>query len=178
MSETQSPISWGDEIKPDSVFSWSHLGYDPGEGSANTTIVVLSRDGSRRIVRARHAGVARLPHLPQYAVVFTPDRAFQSWEGIKIHIEWVKDDPAQTVLLMQTPRGEGVISRSKMSGLVHAERRHWWTDQARDRPSESDPGHEQNTRRRIGRRCGLGRGMAFSLHLLGPSAPAGDRTPG
>ena len=33
MSKAQAPISWGDEIKPDSVWSWPHLGYNPSKGS-------------------------------------------------------------------------------------------------------------------------------------------------
>ena len=117
MAETQTPISWGDEIKPDSVWSWSHLGYDPSNPFATLTLVILSRDGSRRIVRATSASVARASHHPTYAIVSTPDDTFQNWEGIKLHAEWIKDYPGQTVLMLQTPIGKGSISRHKMPGL-------------------------------------------------------------
>ena len=114
---TQAPISWGDEIRPDSVWSWSHLGYSPIARFAEFDLVRLSRDGSRRIVRATYAGVAKARHHPSQAVVSTPDDTFQSWEGIKLHVEWLKDYPAQTVLLLQHPVGEGAIQRHKMPGL-------------------------------------------------------------
>ena len=115
--DTPAPISWGDEIKPDSVWDWAHLGYSPIKTHAEFELVRLSRDGSRRIVQATYAGVARKKNYPEEAVVSTPDDIFQSWEGIKIHAEWVKDNPAQTVLMVQWPVGEGRIHRSQMPGM-------------------------------------------------------------
>ena len=117
MSEIKAPISWGDEIKPDSVWSWSHLGYDPSIGAANLTLVILSRAGSRRIMRSVIGSVARESIYPHQAVVSTPNDTWQSWEGIKIHVEWLKDNPAQTALMLQTPRGEGYIRRIDMRGM-------------------------------------------------------------
>ena len=117
MAETQTPISWGDEIKPDSVWSWSHLGYDPSAPYVHVMLVVLSRDGSRRVVRGTFATVARPSHHPDQAVISTPDDPFQSWEGIKLHAEWFKDDPAQTVLMLQIPKGAGNIRREHIPGL-------------------------------------------------------------
>ena len=107
MAETQTPISWGDEIRPDSVWSLSHLGYNPSSPSATLVLVVLSRDGSRRIVRATLAGVAGSTYYPDQAVLSTPDDNFQNWEGIKLHAEWLKEYPTQTVLMLQAPKGEG-----------------------------------------------------------------------
>ena len=117
MAETQTPISWGDEIRPDSGWSWSHLGYNPSEPYVNLMLVILSRDGSRRIVRGTYASAARPSHHPDEAVISTPDNPFQSWEGIKLHAEWLKDDPAQTVLMQQLPKGEGRLHRHQMPGL-------------------------------------------------------------
>ena len=117
MSKAQAPISWGDELRPDSVWSWPHLGYNPSKGIANITLVFLSRDGSRRIVRGTHASIAKASHHPEYAVVSNSEDTFQSWEGIKIHAEWLKDNSAQTVLMLENPRGEGAIGVHKMPGL-------------------------------------------------------------
>ena len=117
MVNTPAPISWGDEIKPDSVWDWTHLGYSPITTHANFELVRLSRDGSRRIIRATYAGIPAAGHFPSHAVVSTPDDAFQLWEGLKIHAEWVKADPAETVLMLQLPMGEGRIARTKMPGM-------------------------------------------------------------
>ena len=72
----------------------------------------------------------------------TPDDTFQGWEGIKLHAEWLKDDPAQTVLMLQIPKGPGSICSQQNARNVHAERCYRWTDQARARPREPDPRHE------------------------------------
>ena len=117
MSGTQTPISWGDEIRPDSAWSWSHLGYGPTADHAEFILVILSRDGSRRIIRATIAGVPKAPHFPAQAVVSTPDDSFQLWEGLKKHAEWVKNDPAQTVLMLQWPKGAGGFGAHQMPGL-------------------------------------------------------------
>ena len=117
MADAQTPISWGDEIKPDSGWSWSHLGYNPSKPYATIMLMILSRDGSRRIVRATAPAVARASHHPDDAVISTPDNTFQNWEGTKLHAEWLKDDPAQTVLMLQVAKGEGVVRREHMPGM-------------------------------------------------------------
>ena len=115
--DTPAPISWGDEIKPDSVWDWTHLGYSPVTTHTGFELVRLSRDGSRRIVRATYAGIPAPGHWPSHSVVKDPDESFQLWEGIKIHAEWIKDDPAETVLMIQVPVGAGKINRGDMPGL-------------------------------------------------------------
>ena len=117
MADAQTPISWGDEIKPDSGWSWSHLSYNPSAPYAIIMLVILSRDGSRRIVRSTYTTVARASHHPDDAVISTPDNTFQSWEGTKLHAEWLKDEPAQTVLMLQVPKGEGRLRNEHMAGL-------------------------------------------------------------
>ena len=119
MVNTPAPINWGDEIKPDSVWSWSHLGFAPIETLSQFILVRLSRDGSRRIVQATVAGIPRAGHYPEHDYVSTPDDVFQNWEGLKIHAEWVKDNPAQTVLMLQIPVGArtpGYVGWHKMAG--------------------------------------------------------------
>ena len=119
MVETQTPISWGDEIKPDSVLDWAHLGFVPNGTYADFILVRLSRDGSRRIVQATSAAVPSAAHYPEQAVLSTPDDKFQNWEGIKLHAEWVKDNPAQTVLMLQIPVGHrtpGFVAYREMAG--------------------------------------------------------------
>ena len=117
MVETPTPISWGDEVRPDSVWSWQHLGYTPITSYAVIVLVVLSRDGSRRIVRSPQAGVVN-PDLNPHSIQDSsqPALAWQGWTGIKLHAEWIKGDPGQTVILLQLPKGEGAIRPQKMTG--------------------------------------------------------------
>ena len=117
MVETLAPISWGDEIKPDSVWSWLHLGFGPLATHSEFILVRLSRDGSRRIVQATTAGIPKVGHWLSHHVESPPDDSFQPWEGLKLHVEWVKDNPAQTVLMMPYPKGPGRISYQNMTGL-------------------------------------------------------------
>ena len=117
----QAPISWGDEIRPDSVFSWSHLGFTTFDDAAYFALVILSRSGSRRIIRTTIAAVPSASHYPALAVVAAPNKPHQSWEGIKNHVEWLKDEPEQTVLMLQRPAGKGHITRYKMPGMFMPE---------------------------------------------------------
>ena len=117
----QAPISWGDEIRPDSVWSWSHLGYTEFDKTAHFLLIVMSRSGSRRIMRATSAYIPKAIFYPEQAVVSTPDMNAQTWEGIKNHVEWLKDDLAQTVLMVQWPKGEGNVMPHKMSGMFMPE---------------------------------------------------------
>ena len=113
----QAPISWGDEIRPDSVWSWSHLGYTAFDDAVYLAIVILSRDGSRRIIRATRSAVPSASHYPHLAVVAAPEKPTQKWEGIKKHVEWLKDDPGQTALMLKLPIGAGAIHVTEMAGL-------------------------------------------------------------
>ena len=113
-----APINWGDEIEPDSVWDFEHLGYSPVKDFASVGLIILSRDGSRRIVRAVSAGVINPLIIPNRN--YDPPRvgdSFQSWTGIKLYAEWVKDDPGQTVLMLQPPRGEGSFHYGQMPGM-------------------------------------------------------------
>ena len=116
MTKTPTLINWGDEIKPDSGWDWAHLGIPPAMGIGLLSLIILSRDGSRRIIRAMHAGVARASAHPNQAVLSPPNDSFQTWEGIKLHAEWLKDNPAQTVLMLQAPMGEGRVGLHRMPG--------------------------------------------------------------
>ena len=117
----QAPISWGDEIRPDSVWSWSHLGYTEFDKSAHILLIILSRSGSRYIMRATSAYIPRASFYPDQAIVSTPDLHIQTWEGIKNHVEWLKDDPAQTILMLRWPVGEGNVRPDKMRGMFMPE---------------------------------------------------------
>ena len=112
-----APINWGDEVKPDSVWSFTHLGYPPIERFADFGLMILSRDGSRRIVRAVVGAVANPEIWPQY-ILDPPDptKYFQGWEGVKLFAEYIKDDPGQTVLLIQNPKGEDERGFHRMPG--------------------------------------------------------------
>ena len=116
MTSKPTLINWGDEITPDLAWDWAHLGYSPADGSGSMSLVILSRDGSRRIIRAMYAGVARETHYPDQAVLSVPSDYYQNWEGIKRHAEWVKDNPAQTVLMLKPPMGAGHVGLHRMPG--------------------------------------------------------------
>ena len=116
---TPTLINWGDEIKPNSdlAWDWTHLGFLPVDGTAALALVILSRDGSRRILRATNAAIARETHYPDHAILKEPKESYQNWEGMKRHAQWVKDDPAQTVLMLQWPKGDGLVGLRRMPGM-------------------------------------------------------------
>ena len=117
MTELLKPINWGDEIKPDSVWSYENLGYAPTHPYATVVLVVLSRDGSRRIVYSPTAGVSNPLIRPNDVHDGSrPDKTFQGWKGIKLHAEWIKTDPGQTVFLLQHPKGEGHYGAHRFPG--------------------------------------------------------------
>ena len=116
MAGTPTLINWGDEIKPDLAWDWTHLGFSPGDGYGTLVLIVLSRSGSRRIMRALHAVVPKASTFPLEAVLSDPSDNFQNWEGIKRHAEWVKDFPTQTVLMLEPPVGKGAVGFYQMSG--------------------------------------------------------------
>ena len=118
MVDTVKPISWGDEIRPDSVWSFEHLGYSPIVGYAVVTLLVLSRDGSRRIMRSPEAGVSNPAVRPtDVHDESTPEDYFQGWAGIKLFAELQKTDPGQKIMLLQHPAGEGHTPRRNLPGL-------------------------------------------------------------
>ena len=112
----QAPISWGEEVKPDSVWSWSHLGYSPVVSHAEFRFMIMSRDGSRRIIRAPVAGIPRGGNFLDRAVISTPDDYFQLWEGLKLHAEWLKDRSDQTVLLIASLAPGATVGFHNMPG--------------------------------------------------------------
>ena len=117
MAETVQPISWGDEIKPDSVWSFEHLGFAPNVRWADITLVTISRDGSRRIVHANTVGVSNPLIRPNDVHDGSSlQLQLQGWTGIKLQTEWTKTDPGQTVFLLGLPRGAGRLPPTRMAG--------------------------------------------------------------
>ena len=117
MTEMLKPINWGDEIKPDSVWSFEHLGFLPNVPWADIILVFLSRDGSRRIVRVNPVGVSNpLIRPDDIHDASRPSASLQGWVGIKLQAEEAKTDPGQIVFLMGHPRGSGHLPVSRMPG--------------------------------------------------------------
>ena len=117
MAEVSNMINWGDEVRPDSEWSFEHLGYAPNVSYVNVVLVVLSRDGSRRIVYSPVVGVSNPTiRLSDIYDASRPDLMFQGWTGIKLHAEWIKTDPGQTVFLLQHPKGEGHYGAHRFPG--------------------------------------------------------------
>ena len=118
MVNIAKPISWGDEIRPDSVWSFAHLGYSPIDDFAGIVLVVLSRDGSRRIMHSPRAGVSN--PATRFNDVYDdsrPELDFQGWTGIKLYAELQKTDPGQKIILLQGPVGEGHIHPRFFPGM-------------------------------------------------------------
>ena len=116
MTNTPTLINWGDEIKPDLAWDWTHLGFSPVDTYWGMALIILSRDGSRRIIRGLYAAVPNKVNYPDDAILKDPSDDFQSWKGIKRHAEWVKDVPTQTVLMLQPPIGPGTVGLHQMPG--------------------------------------------------------------
>ena len=118
MVDTVKPISWGDEIRPDSVWSFAHLGYSPIVDFASIVLVVLSRDGSRRIIHSPRAGVTNPDTRPNDVHDdSSPEKSFQGWTGIKLYAELQKTDPGQKIFMIQGPVGEGHIHPRLFPGM-------------------------------------------------------------
>ena len=118
MASTPKPISWCEEIRPDSVWSFEHLGFSPVDKHGSILILVLSRDGSRRIVRGVWGAVVNPLVAPQFIYdPPRPDDRYQGWEGIKLYALSHKDDPGQTVLMFPYPRGSGVVRPPEISNM-------------------------------------------------------------
>ena len=118
MVDSAKPISWGDEIRPDSVWSFAHLGYSPIVGFASIVLLILSRDGSRRIMLSPQAGVSN-PDIRTTDVYddSRPEKSFQGWTGIKLYAELQKTDPGQKIILTQHPVGKDHTPSHLLPGM-------------------------------------------------------------
>ena len=117
MANIVTPISWGDEIRPDSTWSFEHLGYAPIVGYAICLLMILSRDGSRRIIATPRVGVSNPAVRPNdMHDTSDPRLAFQGWAGIKLYAESQKTDPGQKIFLLQLPAGEGHVPSRYLTG--------------------------------------------------------------
>ena len=118
MANTVKPISWGDEVRPDSVWSFEHLGYSPIINFAAIVLLVLSRDGSRRIIHSPQAGVSNPAIRPNdIHDESMPNRSFQGWVGVKLYAELQRTDPGQKIILLQFPVGEGHTPYHQLPGM-------------------------------------------------------------
>ena len=88
-------IGFGDEIVADSTTTLALMGLGPLDPSRNAAICILSRDGSRRIVRVIETIIVNTARYPVY-LTFPLHTAGgpQRWEGVRYHA-------------MQTPIVEG-----------------------------------------------------------------------
>ena len=111
-------INWGEEIGTDSEWSFTHLGFGPVASWVHALLLVLSRDGSRRVVHANVVGIVNPDILPnEVHDTSRPDTDYQGWAGMKLHAEYIKTDPGQITLLLQLPAGEGYKPAHHLPGL-------------------------------------------------------------
>ena len=105
---TGSLINWGDEVRPDSVWSFAHLGFSPIIKFAYAVFITLSRDGSRRVMHSSVVGVINPDIAPnEVHDESNPALTYQGWAGMRLHAEYIKTDPGQITLMIGLPAGAG-----------------------------------------------------------------------
>ena len=110
-----TPISYGDAITTDSVATLESLG---GNGSTKwqpLALLIVSRDGSRRILNVGNSTLPNLTFFPAYATKplhSSPLNDFQRWEGCRLVALAMPRETGQQVLLWN----QGAHSRAAPKG--------------------------------------------------------------
>ena len=95
-------LAYGDEIVAGSVATIASLNLNVTEPSVPFTVAIVSRDGSRRIIRAFKATLVNVVSYPAYAAkpITTDLSKLHRWEGLLHAILHLPiDDARQKVLL-------------------------------------------------------------------------------
>ena len=102
--ENTNLITFGDEIVATSEITWAGL-YRPERGyQVPATLVHVSRDGSRRVVRTTEIHIVDPLKLPDYATnPFSTHYPNQRWEGIRYLASNLPRQPGQKLLLWNQP---------------------------------------------------------------------------
>ena len=99
---TTPPISYGDAITTDSVATLESLGKLPATKYQSLALLVVSRDGSRRILNVGKATLPNLTFFPAYATKplhSNPLGDFQRWAGCRLVALAMPRETGQQVLL-------------------------------------------------------------------------------
>ena len=85
---TQSPITYGDEVVADSISDFVTLGKRGNTRWLELSPLVVSRDGSRRIIRAGRATLVNTTLFPAYATnplnSHSNSSNLQRWDGVRL----------------------------------------------------------------------------------------------
>ena len=102
--ENTNLITFGDEIVATSEITWAGLHKVEARGQVPATLVHVSRDGSRRIVRTLVIHIVDPINYPDYATnPFSSHYPNQRWEGIRYLAANLPRQPGQKVLLWNQP---------------------------------------------------------------------------
>ena len=102
--ENTNLITFGDEIVATSEITWAGLHKVEARGQVPATLVHVSRDGSRRVVRTTEVHIVDPLNFPDYATnPFSTHYPNQRWEGIRYLASNLPRQPGQKLLLWNQP---------------------------------------------------------------------------
>ena len=102
--ENTNLITFGDEIVATSEITWAGLHKVETAGGVPATLVHVSRDGSRRVVRTTEVHIVDTIKHPDYATnPFSTHFPYQRWEGIRYLAANLSRQAGQKVLLWNLP---------------------------------------------------------------------------
>ena len=102
--ENTNLITFGDEIVATSEITWAGLHKVEGASQVPATLVHVSRNGSRRIVRTLEIHIVDTIKHPDYATnPFSTHYPNQRWEGIRYLAANLSRQPGQKLLLWNQP---------------------------------------------------------------------------
>ena len=118
---TTPPISYGDAITTDSVATMESLGKIPVTTFQSLGLLVVSRDGSRRILNVGKTTLVNTTLLPVYATKplhSNPLGGFQRWAGcLLVALAMPREAGQQVLLWNQGDHSRAVPSGKQMVGL-------------------------------------------------------------
>ena len=112
---TPTPISYGSAITTDSVATLESLGGTPSTKYQPLSLLIVSRDGSRRVLNVGQAVLPNLMLFPTYATKPLHSGTlndFQRWEGCRLVALSMPRETGQQVLLWN----QGVFSKAFPDG--------------------------------------------------------------
>ena len=118
---TPTTISYGSEVTENSVATLVSLGGNPSTRYQPLAFVVVSRDGSRRILNVGTSTLANLLLYPAFAtkpLISISGGAFQRWEGCRLVALSMPHETGQQVLLWhQGPQRKSYLDVKLLPGL-------------------------------------------------------------
>ena len=112
--ENTNLITFGDEILATSEITWAGLYRPERTESVRATLVVVSRDGSRRIVRTVVATIVDPLQLTEYATnPFDLNHAHQRWEGLRYLAVRFPRMAGQKLLLWNRPSSHSRLPKDR-----------------------------------------------------------------